>query len=194
MSDTIRASVAAVVAAVTIVGLIGCGTGPMGTGSGLEDYNGDWVYESFRTRSPEGRLFEFVGLSRDISLDVMDEVTDQGAIWPERFSLQIDDSVFRVSGGTPGPDFTLPVDGGPGRVSGQEKGDGIGIRLVWRGRRPVVERLFPENSRIVDRYDVTSEGMLVITRTIRMERTTSKNPLEIVYRRDGQLSGVDAPR
>lgn len=187
MIDTISLSRAAV-AAVTVMALAGCSSSYVGTESGLEQYSGDWVFDTLRVASPEGRAFEFVGVSGDIDPAAIEAVAKQASILPERITVQVGDSSFRVSGSSPGSDFTLPLDGSPGRVSDQEAGEQPGIRLVWRGRAPVVERSFSENSQILDRYEVTAEGSLVITRTVRLAGTAGKNPVEIVYRRNGEPS------
>ena len=198
MTYTIRVSLAAF-AAVTMMGLSGCTSrymGPDARHEGLEHYNGEWVCESIRVvpqqvGSGPGEgvpVFVFSGVSRDIDLAAIDEVLTKARTHAERFSLEIGKSIFRVFGGTPGPDFTLPMDGSRGRVSDQDERVVLGVRLVWDGRAPVVERSFREDSQILDRYEVTSEGILVITRTVRLAGVVAKNPAQVVYRRDGQPS------
>ena len=104
----------------------------------------------------------------------------------ERFVLAVNDSVFRVSSAEPAFSFSLPVDGTPVEVLGEDGEVTQSNTLSWREGTPVVRRTIPGAGWVSDRYELTADGALVITRTaglrnVRGAEVEGSRPVEIVY-------------
>ena len=170
----------AMVAAATLAG-VGCATSPGGQGPDPADlalYNGDWVFD------PEAsRRSEFHYWTRDPVTDdeppqsVQDELLTAVELWPSGFGLQLTDSVFSVVASPPEFSYHVPLDG-----SWLETGD-TRVKFTWLRGKPFVERSFPSNGWLSDHYELTGEGMIVITRKMGFGTHEAEGWLRFAYRR-----------
>lgn len=155
-----------------------------------EPYNGEWVPApgdraqlEVKFRSPDGSGIDPVYVDRVIS---------HFAIRPERFALEVSDSIFRGSGDAPGLSFSLPMDGTPIEVRGENGRVREKIALAWKGGTPVVRRTLPGIGWVAYRFELTPDGALVFTHTAAVRNASgmeveAKPPLQFVY-----IRGADA--
>ncbi|MDE2979609.1 MAG: hypothetical protein OXU74_00310 [Gemmatimonadota bacterium] len=127
----------------------------------LAPYNGEWVLEGVQSTglqfvSPEGS-----GFARGTGQRLVAAL----GIRAERFVLEASDSVFRVSSDEPDYSFTLPIDGTPIEVRAEDGGLEQSIALGWDSGMPVVRRTLPDSGWVSERFGLTAEGALIITRT-----------------------------
>ena len=129
----------------------------------LAPYNGEWVLEAVQTTgqrlqfvSPEGS--GFVRGTGQRVLAIM-------AMRAERFVLEVSDSHFRVSSDEPGFAFALPIDGTPVEVLADDGELEQSIALRWDNGVPVVRRTLPGSGWVSERFGLTADGALIITRT-----------------------------
>ena len=184
MNGTMRASLAAINALIALIG-VGCASRPgietrLGLAT-LESYNGHWVLQE--THGPPSGGFRFEsrkGKGGQPDPEAFAVVLKASA---ERFTLELNDLVFRVSESEPGPSFTLPMDGGRVQVRDEGLSIDLSIRLTWSGDTPVIERLLPDRSVVLDRYELAANGTLVVTRTARLGAMESGESVRFVYRR-----------
>ncbi len=152
------------IAAAGVLATVGCAsrTVPVPDVLTLHAYNGEWVLEA-SARAPVRVQF----ISRDgygFSSRKTGKMGLAMAILAERFRLEVSDSIFRVSSDQPEFSFSIPVDGAPIEVPGQD-GEVQSLTLTWDRGAPVVERTIPDVGRVSDRFELTGEGALVLTRT-----------------------------
>ena len=129
----------------------------------LAPYNGEWVLEAAQ---PTGQRLQFVspegsGFARETGQKVGAAL----GIRAERFVLELSDSVFRLSSEEPGSSFTLPVEGTPIEVLTEGGELGQSIALGWDSGMPVVRRTLPDSGWVSERFGLTADGALIITRT-----------------------------
>ena len=86
------------------------------------------------------------------------------AVRAERFRLRVSDSVFRLSGDQPGFSAAIPIDGNPIDVLGEDGEVQQSLTLTWDAGTPVVRRRIPGVGWVSDRFELTSDGTLVLTR------------------------------
>ena len=150
----------------------------------LEPYNGEWVLEA-TDRSPVPLQF----MSRDgygFSRETVQRIIAIMGIRAERFVLEVNDSIFRVSSDEPGFSLSLPVDGTPIEVQEEESEVAQSMRLSWSETTPVVRRTLTGTGWASDRYELTADGGLVITRragvrNVRGRDVEASRPVEFVY-------------
>ena len=171
-------------ATITLLLCVGCaGRSGIETRPGLdlEPHNGHWVLQE--THRPSSGGFKFAARKGTMG----DRVSDAFAVvltgWAERFTLTLNDSVFRVSESEPDPPFAVPVDGDRVRLHDDRVGVGLSVSLTWSGDTPVIERSLPSGGVVLDRYELAADGTLVVTRTGRVGAVESKDSLQLVYRR-----------
>ncbi len=152
------------IAGASVLATAGCASrGQVPEVAALALYNGEWVLEAVQ---PTGQRLQF--LSPEGS--GFERATGQGVgaalgIRAERFVLEVSDSVFRLSSEEPGYSFTLPVDGTPIEVLAEDGGLEQSIALGWDSGMPVVRRTLPDSGWVSERFGLTADGALIITRT-----------------------------
>lgn len=170
----------AMVAASTLA-VAGCAGAPGGRAPDpgeLALYNGDWVFDPEASRRSELHYW-----ARDPVTDdeppqsVQDELLTAVEHWPAMFTLELTDSVFSVVADPPEFSFDVPLDG-----SWLETGD-TRVKFTWLRRRPFVERSFPSNGWLSDHYELSGEGMIVITRKMGFGTHEAEGWLRFAYRR-----------
>ena len=150
----------------------------------LEPYNGEWVLEA-TDRPPVPLQF----MSRDgygFSRETVQRIIAIMGIRAERFVLEVNDSIFRVSSDEPGFSLSLPVGGTPIEVQEEESEVAQSMRLSWSETTPVVRRTLTGTGWASDRYELTADGGLVITRragvrNVRGRDVEASRPVEFVY-------------
>ncbi|MCY4399396.1 MAG: hypothetical protein OXE96_08675 [Gemmatimonadetes bacterium] len=128
----------------------------------LHAYNGEWVLEAGE-RAPVGMQF----ISQDgygFTSEAAGKIVGAMAIRTERFRLEVSDSIFRISSDQQGSSFALPIDGTAIEVPGQD-GEVQSLTLTWDRGAPVVQRAIPGVGRVSERFELTGDGALVLTRT-----------------------------
>ena len=150
----------------------------------LEPYNGEWVLEA-ADREPVQLQFASTD-GHGITRETMEKIGAILVMRVEHVALEVNDSVFRVSSDEPGFSFSLPVDGTPIEVQEEDGEVAQSMRLSWRECTPVVRRTLPAIGWVSDRYELTADGALVITRAagVRNVRGTdvqASRPVEFVY-------------
>lgn len=152
------------IAGASVVASAGCASrGQMPEVAALAPYNGEWVLEGVQ---PTGQRLQFVspqgsGFARGTGQRLGAAL----GIRAERFVLEASDSVFRVSSDEPDYSFTLPIDGTPIEVRAEDGGLEQSIALGWDSGMPVVRRTLPDSGWVSERFGLTAEGALIITRT-----------------------------
>lgn len=129
----------------------------------LAPYNGEWVLEAVQ---PTGQRLQFVspegsGFARETGQKVGAAL----GIRADRFVLEVSGSVFRVSSDEPDYSFALPIDGTPIEVLVEDGGLEQSIALGWDNGMPVVRRTLPGSGWVSERFGLTADGALIITRT-----------------------------
>lgn len=129
----------------------------------LLPYNGDWVLEA-TGREPVGLQFA----SRDgygFNSVAMRKFVAVMAVRAERFRLEVSDSIFRLSGDQPGFSGAIPMDGTPIEVLGDDGEVQQSLTLTWEAGTPVVRRTVPSVGWVTERFELTADGTLALTRT-----------------------------
>ena len=150
----------------------------------LEPYNGEWVLEA-TDREPVPLQF----MSRDgygFTRETVQRIIAIMGIRAERFVLEVNDSIFRVSSDEPGFSLSLPVDGTPIEVQEEDGEVAQSMRLSWSETTPVVRRTLTGTGWASDRYELTADGGLVITRRAGVRNVGGRDvqatrPVEFVY-------------
>ena len=174
------------VAGAGVLASAGCAGRPQPTPAiaTLEPYNGEWVLEA-TDREPVQLQF----MSRDgygFTRETVQRIIAIMGIRAERFVLEVNDSIFRVSSDEPGFSLSLPVDGTPIEVQEEDGEVAQSMRLSWSETTPVVRRRLTGTGWASDRYELTADGALVITRTagvrnVRGSDVEATRPVEFVY-------------
>lgn len=154
------------IAGASVLAVGGCaGRGSIPEIATLAPYNGAWSLEAFEPWrgvqfiSPRGSGF-VRGTGQHI-------VATMG-IRPEALKLEVTDSIFRVTSDEPGFSFSLPIDGTPVEVLGEDGAVEQSITLRWDNETPIVRRTFPGTGWISDRFELTEAEALMVTRTAAM--------------------------
>lgn len=152
------------IAGASVLATAGCASrGGIPEIAALASYNGEWVLDEVQ---PTGQRLQFLspegsGFARDTGRKVGAAL----GIRAERFVLEVSDSVFRVSSDEPGYSFTLPIDGTPIEVLAEDGELEQSIALGWDSGMPVVRRTLPDSGWVSERFGLTADGELIITRT-----------------------------
>ena len=152
------------IAGASLLAVVGCASGPVPAPDivTLLPYNGEWVLEAAE-REPLGLHFAsrdgygFTPMRAQRFVAVM-------AVRAERFRLEVSDSIFRLSGDQPGFSAAIPVDGTPVEVLGEDSEVLQSLTLTWQAGTPVVRRTIPGVGWVSDRFELTGDGALVLTR------------------------------
>ena len=170
----------------SVLATAACASGPQPTPTiaTLQPYNGEWVLEA-ADRGPTRLQFASTdgnGIASATSQRVVAIMVTRA----EQFVLEVNASVFRVSSDEPAFSFSLPVDGTPVEVLGEDGEVTQSIGLSWSEGTPVVRRTLPGVGWVSDRYELTADGALIITRTagmrnVRGAEVESSRPVEFVY-------------
>lgn len=152
------------IAGASVLAVGGCAAGPVPAPDivTLLPYNGEWVLEA-ADREPVGLHFA----SRDGYGFTAVTAQRFGAVMTmrtERFRLEVSDSIFRLSGDQPGFSAAIPLDGTPIEVLGEDGEVQQSLTLTWDAGTPVVRRRIPGVGWVSDRFELTSDGTLVLTR------------------------------
>ena len=153
------------IAGVSLLAVVGCAASPVSAPNivTLLPYSGEWVLEA-ADREPVGLHFasrDGYGFSR-VTTQTFVAVM---AVRAERFRLEVSDSVFRLSGDQPGFSAAIPLDGTSIDVLGEDGEVQQSLTLTWEAGTPVVRRRIPGVGWVSDRFELTSDGALVLTRT-----------------------------
>lgn len=164
MTRCLRQAVNGIVGA-SLLAVVGCAANPVPTPDivTLLPYNGEWVLEA-ADREPVGLQFA----SRDgygFTAVTTQKFGAVMAVRAERFRLEVSDSIFRLSGDQPGFSAAIPLDGTPTEVLGEDGEVQQSLTLTWEAGTPVVRRRLPGVGWVSDRFELTSEGALVLTRS-----------------------------
>lgn len=184
MTGTTRVRVAAIKCLMALIAVACSGRSGIETlpdPTTLEPYNGHWVLEE--ADLPPSGGYRFAARKGETGEPDAEAFSVVLVAQTERFTLALDDSVFRVSGAESSPSFTLPVGGDRVRVHYEALKADVSVRLTWSGSTPVVEQRLPDNSVVFDRYEVTATGTLVVTRTARLGTMETRDSARLVYRR-----------
>ena len=132
----------------------------------LQPFNGDW---SLAAAQPARQGVQFAsqdgyGFTRETGQKIVAVM----GIRAERFVLEVGDSFFRVSSDEPGFSFTLPIDGTTIEVPAENGEVEQSIALTWDDGTPIVRRTLPAAGRVSERFELTGDGTLVVTRTAAM--------------------------
>jgi len=155
------------VAGASVLAAAGCASrGAIPETAALARYNGEWSLEAAQ---PAGPGVQFVseggsGFARDIANTLGPFLGTR----VERFVLEVGDSFFRVSSDEPGFSFSLPIDGTEAEVLAEDGVVEQSITLRWDNGMPVVRRTLPDVGWVSDRFELTEDGALVVTRTAAM--------------------------
>jgi len=153
------------IAGATLLAVVGCASGPVPAPDvvTLLPYNGEWVLDA-AGREPVGLQFAsrdgygFTAVTTRRFVAVM-------AVRAERFRLEVSDSIFRLSGDQPAFSAAIPLDGNPIEVLGEDGEVQQSVTLTWEAGTPVVRRRIPAVGWVSDRFELTRDGALVLTRT-----------------------------
>lgn len=191
-----------VVLAPAIMTVTGCASGSGVPASvelaGLEPYNGTWILD--RSATPESGGVR--GIRFDLPLEHLggppesarNELLAALRVYPRSFTLEITDSIFRLSANAPEETLALPLDGSRIHVESQQVRGGIRVGITWNDGAPAVERSFRANGWILDRYRLTEDGMLIVERTSGFGQWEGTGALRLVYSRGGAGAGQSVPR
>ncbi len=161
---------------VSLLAVVGCATSPVPAPDivTLLPYNGEWVLQAadrepvgLELASRDGYGFNTVAMRRVIAVL---------AVRAERFRMEVSDSVLRISSAEPGFSFAVPIDGTPVEVPDQDD-EVQSLTLSWDGGTPVVRRTITSVGWVSDRFELTSDGALVLTRTAAV-RNAGGRPVE----------------
>ncbi len=174
------------IAGASVLATVACAGRPQPTPAidALEPYNGEWVLEA-TDREPVPLQF----MSRDgygFTRETVQRIIAIMGIRAERFVLEVNDSIFRVSSDEPGFSLSLPVDGTPIEVQEEDGEVAQSMRLSWSETTPVVRRTLTGTGWASDRYELTADGGLVITRRAGVRNVGGRDvqatrPVEFVY-------------
>ena len=152
------------VAGASVLATAGCaGRGGIPEVATLAPYNGEWVLETVQAT---GQRLQFVspegsGFVRNTGQRLAAAL----GMRVERFVLEVSGSVFRISSEEPGYSFALPVDGTPIEFLAEGGEAAQSIALGWDSGMPVVRRTLQGSGWVSERFGLTAEGALIITRT-----------------------------
>ena len=170
----------------SVLATAACASGPQPTPTiaTLQPYNGEWVLEA-ADRGPTRLQFASTD-GHGIASETMEKIGAILVMRVEHVALEVNASVFRVSSDEPAFSFSLPVDGTPVEVLGEDGEVTQSIGLSWSEGTPVVRRTLPGVGWVSDRYELTADGALIITRTagmrnVRGAEVESSRPVEFVY-------------
>ncbi len=170
----------------SVLATAACASGPQPTPAiaTLQPYNGEWVLEA-ADRAPTRLQFASTD-GNGIARETMEEIGPILMMRVQHVALEVNDSVFRVTSDEPGFSFSLPVDGTLIEILEEDGEVAQSIGLSWSEGRPVVRRTLPGIGWVSDRYELTADGALVITRTaglrnVRGAGVEGSRPVEIVY-------------
>ena len=155
----------------------------------LERYRGVWVHEETRKSSHgygDGLRFEFLDEVGVPPQEMVDAIGLEIRTRASQLTVQVEDSLFAVSGDAPGWSFELPLDGSERSVVQDSTGVEFSVSLTWRDGTPVVQRSFGSRGAVFDAYEITEDDVLVVTRTARMGAQPSTGTVQYVYVRSGQ--------
>ena len=152
----------------------------------LQAFNGEWVLEA---EEGESRKVQFA--SQDgygFTEETMQKVGALLAIRPERFVLEMSDSILAVSSSEPEFSFSLAMDGTPLEVHDEDGRLLQSTALAWQEDAPVVRRTLPGTGWVSNRFELAADGVLVITRTAavrnyRGREVEATSPIQFVYTR-----------
>ncbi len=152
------------IAGAPVLAVVGCAAGPVPAPDivTLLPYNGEWVLEA-ADREPVALHFA----SRDgygFTAVTTQRFGAVMAVRAERFRLEVSDSIFRLSGDQPGFSAAIPLDGAPIEVLGEDGEVQQSLTLRWEAGTPVVRRTIPGVGWVSDRFELTRDGALVLTR------------------------------
>ena len=155
------------VAGASVLAAAGCASrGRIPEIATLAPYNGEWSLEATQP-ARQGVQFasqDGYGFTRATGQRIVAAM----GIRAERFVLEVSDSFFRVSSDEPGFSFALPIDGTPVEIPGEDDAVEQSIALTWDQGTPVVRRTLPGAGWVSDRFELTGDGALVVTRTAAM--------------------------
>ena len=170
----------------SVLATAACASGPQPTPAiaTLQPYNGEWVLEA-ADRGPTRLQFASTD-GHGIASETMEKIGAILVMRVEHVALEVNASVFRVSSDEPAFSFSLPVDGTPVEVLGEDGEVTQSIGLSWSEGTPVVRRTLPGVGWVSDRFELTADGALIITRTagmrnVRGAEVESSRPVEFVY-------------
>lgn len=152
------------VASASVLATTGCASrGGVPEMATLAPYNGEWVLEAAQ---PTGQRLQFVspegsGFARETGQSLGTAL----GMRAERFVLEVSGSAFRVSSDEPDYSFTLPIDGTPIEVLAEDGGLEQSIAFGWDSGMPVVRRTLTDSGWVSERFGLTADGALIITRT-----------------------------
>lgn len=152
------------IAGVSLLTVVGCAGRPAPVPDivTLLPYNGEWVLEA-ADLAPVGLHFA----SRDgygFTAATTQRFVAVMAVRAERFRLEVSDSIFRLSGDRPEFSAAIPVDGTAVEVFAEDGEVQQSLTLTWEAGAPVVRRRLPGVGWVSDRFELTSDGALVLTR------------------------------
>lgn len=148
----------------SVLATAGCASrGQVPETAALTPYNAEWVLEAVQ---PTGQRLQFVspggsGFVRGTGQKIAAAL----GMRAERFVLEVSDSVFRISSDEPDFSCTLPIDGTPIEVLAEHGELEQSIALGWDNGIPVVRRTLPGSGWVSERFELTADGALIITRT-----------------------------
>jgi len=162
----------------------------------LEPYNGEWVLDA-ANRSTAGLQFASTD-GHGISSETMEKIGGILMMRAEQLALEVNDTVFRLSGDEPAFSLSLPMDGTPVEVQAEDGDGASSMTLSWSEGMPVVRQTLPGIGWVSDRYEVTADGGLVITRrasvrNVRGAEVEGSRPVELVYVRSSAVSPTIGP-
>jgi len=152
------------IAGASVLATAGCASrGQIPEIAALASYNGEWVLEAVQ---PTGQRLQFVSPEGSAFVrGTGQRLAAALGMRAERFVLEVSGSVFRVSSEEPGYSFALPVDGTPIEFLAEGGEAAQSIALGWDNGIPVVRRTLPGFGWVFERFELTADGTLIITRT-----------------------------
>ncbi len=162
----------------------------------LESFSGVWVHEETRKSSHgygDGLRFQFLDEVGVPPQEMVDAIGLEIRTRASQLTVQVEDSLFAVSGDAPGWSFELPLDGSERAVVQDSTGVEFSVSLTWRDGTPVVQRSFGSRGAVFDAYEITEDDVLVVTRTARMGAQASTGTVQYVYVRSAQTGPPTPP-
>ena len=176
------------IAGASVLAAAGCAgrRGPTPEIATLEPYNGEWAIAA--TPHTQNRVQFASGDGYGFTSQTGQTIGAVMGMRAERFVLEVSDSIFRVSGDEPNLAFSLPMDGTPVEVHGEDGEAQQSVTLSWDEGTPVVRRTFPGVGWVSERFELTADGVLVITRTAAMRNyrgseVRGTGTVEVAYHR-----------
>lgn len=167
MTRSLRAVLVAI-AGTSVLAAAGCASrgAPVPDIAALQPYNGEWVLQT-----AEGAAGRVQFASRDGY--GFRRVTSQtiGAllgIRAERFLLEVNALTFQVSSDEPRCSFALPINSTPVEAPAADGDVQQSMTLTWEQGAPVVRREISGAGWVSERFELTADGTLVVTRKAAM--------------------------